>query len=470
MEQPNPNPVFNPGNNKKNIFLWILVVFAALSVVFFSAYFVKKFVENKQVAKEPVAQTEILPGIVCNFANDEAAMQKAKEKKSISACLCIQDEQVKFRCQEDAQNEAYYAQARAQFDGKFCEMIKNNSIIKDACEKMVVSGVAYLKEKNPEYLANIYLQSGNYDGSIAVLQGSEKVSSMLSLALSYANKALNEHKEVEFVSKAQEQVKKAKTLEPNNPEVYRAEGYVYEIQPNLIKAIESYNKALEIDSGYLLALIGRAHTYNMQGILENALNDFKKAAALDKNKEQIAIYTNLCRLETSRDDLLEEGIKNCQIILNSSLAGSTQKGEASQIIASIYVKKEKYNEALVYLENAKVFAVNDSNLYMGFANLYIAKKDYTKARENAQKSTEIDQFKTAGYRALAYAYLMEKDYTQAIGKALKGLEAIDKDPSLLMPDKPYYRQQLNYTLADAYAISGDQVNADKYRKLGDSAI
>jgi tetratricopeptide (TPR) repeat protein len=471
MEQYDPSQNLVPASKpKKNILLWFLVIFAALALVFFSISYVKKFVEQNKAEKQSqqAEQKDLLPDLVCNFSSDTEASQKALEEKNISACLCIQDEQVKFRCWEDAQNEAYYAQARAQFDGKLCERIKNNSFIKDACEKMVISGIEYLKKQNPEYLANTFLQNGNYDGAITVLQGSEKVSSMLSLALSYAGKALNEHKEAELIPKAQELIEKAKTLEPNNPEVYRAEGYVYEIRPNLIKAVESYSKALEINPGYLLALTGRAHTYNMQGILESALNDFKKAAELDKNKEQMIIYTNLCRLETSRGDLLEEGIKNCQIVLASPLAGSSQKGETNQIIASVYVKKEKFDEALAYLENARAFSPNDPNLLIGFANLYIAKKDYLKAQGSAQKAIEIDPLKTVAYRALAYSFLMEKNYAQAEKNALKGLEVIDKDPSLLSPDKSYYRQQFNYTLADAYTALGDQANADKYKKLGDA--
>ena len=51
MEQPNYNPI--PGSNpKKNILLWLLVIFAALAVVFFSASYVKKFVEKNKAEKQ----------------------------------------------------------------------------------------------------------------------------------------------------------------------------------------------------------------------------------------------------------------------------------------------------------------------------------------------------------------------------------------------------------------------------------
>jgi len=54
MEQTNinPSPEFYPGNKKKNILLWLLVIFAALAVIFFSASYVKKFVEKGKLEEK----------------------------------------------------------------------------------------------------------------------------------------------------------------------------------------------------------------------------------------------------------------------------------------------------------------------------------------------------------------------------------------------------------------------------------
>ena len=477
MEQTNinPNPEFNPDNKKKNILLLFLVVFAALAVVLFSASFVKKIAEKNKAAKQPAVQEEkTFLGIKCDFASNEAAMQKAKEDKSAAACECIQEENFKFRCQEDAQNEAYFAQARAQFKANFCEMIKNNNSLKASCEAMVSSGIEYLKKEDPEYLVSIYSTSGDYDKAIEILAVSEKAkteaSAMLFLALNYAGKGLAEHKESEFFPKAEELVNKALALNPESAEAYRVQGYIYEIKPDVFKSIESYNKSLEKDPNYILSLVGRGHAFNLMGDLPKALEDFQKAAELDKDKQYLSIYANLCRLQTSRDDLLTEGIKNCQITLASPSAGAEMKSDTSQILADTYMREKKFDEALALLENARVFSPQNVNLFVSLANLYNEKGDYAKAIEEAQKAIASDSLKTAAYRALALAYLKTQDYVQAEAQALKGLEVVKNDPSLLVPNKPYYIQQLNYILADTFAAKGDKEKEAQYKTAGDSAM
>ncbi|MFH1183190.1 MAG: tetratricopeptide repeat protein [Candidatus Moraniibacteriota bacterium] len=465
----------NPEDTKKNLLLWFLVIFAALAVVFFSATYVKKFVEKNKVTEQQVIQEEkTFLGIKCDFANNETILQKAVEVKDLAYCGCIQEEQVKAYCQENTQNAAYFAQARAQFKADFCELIKNNSNLKASCEAMVSSGIEYLKGQDPEYLASVYATSGDYDKAIEILAVSEKVkteaSTMLSLALNYAGKGLREHKESEFFPKAEGLVNKALALNPESAEAYRVQGYIYEIKPDFFKAIESYNKSLEKDSNYILALAGRGHAYNLMGDLPKALEDFQKAAELDKKQEHLAIYANLCRLQTSRDDLLTEGIKNCQIAVASPAAGAEMKSETNQILADTYIREEKFDEAQAYLENARIFSPQNVNLFVSFANLYNEKGDYVKAVEESQKALVIDSLKTAAYRALSYAYLKTQDYVQAETQALKGLEVIKNDPSLLIPNKPYFIQQLNYILADVFAAKSDPEKEAQYKTAGESAM
>jgi len=200
------------------------------------------------------------------------------------------------------------------------------------------------------------------------------------------------------------------------------------------------------------------------------LEDFREAAELDKDKKYISIYANLCRLEISRDDLVSEGIKNCQIVIDSPWSGASLKSDANQIIADALLREGRYDEALVYLENAQTFFLNDPNLFIGFANLYIAKGDYSKASEEAQKALDIDLMKTAAYRTQAYAFFMLEDYIQAEIKALKGLEVVKNDPSLMIPNKAYFIQQLNYILADIYLAKGDSIKEAQYREAGDSVM
>ncbi len=135
MEQTNPNMGFNPGANKKNILMWILVIFVALVIVFFSASYIEKLVEKNKAEKQnqPAGQKELLPSLVCNFSSDEEASQKAKEEKSISACLCIQDEQVKLRCQEELRKAIEGKNLAAGEKGKRFALLEEHSFFSTLC-------------------------------------------------------------------------------------------------------------------------------------------------------------------------------------------------------------------------------------------------------------------------------------------------------------------------------------------------
>jgi len=442
--------------DERDVLLWVFVIFSALSVVVISGPYIKKNFGGGNSVSTSTAKL-VLPSVVCDFASDGEASQKAKDAGDASYCVCVKNEKVKLSCQESAQNAAYFAQARAQFKSDFCALIKNDGNLKASCEALVSSGIEYLKKQDPGYLANIYTQNNDYDKAIEILAGSEKIKTdaalMLSLALNYAGKGLAEHKEAEYIPKAEALVNKAIALDPNSAEAYRVQGYVYEVKPDFFKAVESYDKSLEKDPSYILSLVGRGHAYNLMGDLNKALEDFQKAAELDKKQEYISVYANLCRLEASRDDLLTDGIKNCQIVIVSTAAGAELKSDAYQILADAYVREKRFDEALAQLENARIVSPQNVNLFVSFANLYIAKENYAQAVIEAKKAIEIDSLKTVAYQALSYALFIEKDYSQAEVNALKGLEVIDKDPSLLVPNKPAYRQQLNAILADIRAAT-----------------
>src|SRR5665647_921023 len=110
MEQSNLNPT-SSSNPKKNILLWFLVAFAALAVVFFSASYVKKFVEKDKVEKQQADQekqnkdkqtalSEMLPKVECSFGNDQETYAKAVGSSNINACECITEEKLKETCKE----------------------------------------------------------------------------------------------------------------------------------------------------------------------------------------------------------------------------------------------------------------------------------------------------------------------------------------------------------------------------------
>jgi len=475
MEPTNPNPVFNPGTNKKNIRLWFLVVFAALSVIFISGYYLKKNFDLKKAEKQEAIQQEelVLPKQECNFQDDEAAFDAAVEETDIFFCDCVKNEERKAVCKKVTMETKSFNQALAQYDTELCWQILDEERQK-ACLNIVQSGIDYIQAKDPQYLAQIYSQNNNYDKSIElfenlVVQEPNNTAYLLSLALSYAEKGMMEHNESQYVDKALSLVEKAKTIKSNDPEIYRTEGYIYETKPDYEKALASYNKSLELDKNYILSYLGRGHTYRLMGALNEALEDFRQAAKLDSKKEYPDIYANLCVLASTRSDLEKEALQNCQIVVNSKTAASAAKVNARQVMANLYINQKRLAEAESSLLSAKTYAPKDPNIFVSFAQLYLYKKDYALAEQNAQEALKIDPLKTTAYDALSYALYQQGQTQEAIAAAQKGLEVIGQDVSLLFSQKAGVKKRLYYNLANIYSYLKDKDNEMRYKKLGDEA-
>lgn len=454
--------------NKKNLRLWILVIILILAAVFASILYLKKLSKVvKPVAKPEISQEE----------KDKKAYAKAIESYNIDICDQIVNQASKDNCKKMVFNVSLYHQAIKQYNPEICKEIQEAEI-KEACIKVAESGVSYLKENDPQALARVYSNSHNAQA----IQQYEKlletepnnVINLLALALAYAEAGLKEQEQgknqLPNVEKALAAVEKAKKLEPNNPEVYRAEGYVYEVKPDLGKSLASYSKAIELDPKNILAYVGRGHANNLLGAVEKALEDFNKAAELDVKKENIFVYANLCRLESSKSDTLDKAIEHCQTAAAIKTDDTVFKSEVYQMLANVYKQKKNYSNAKNYLLKAKALAPNDPNVYVALANLGIATEKYSEAQMDAQKAIAISSTKAVAYQALSYALYKQEKYSEAIDAANKGLDLVDKDVSLLAPKKKAFKKDLYYTLANIYNRMGDQTNEMKYKELGDKAL
>ncbi len=458
----------------KNTVVLLLVGVVLVALIFFGWQWWQK---NNGESSLPLGEEPLLPQITCNFASDEAATDQAKQEKKIEFCACVKDFATQFQCKEAVANQNYFDQARQQFDATICNNIVD-VLLAQSCRATVTSGIEYLREKDPQFLADVYSSVHN---SLAI-QEYEKLfeaepnnlGNLLSLTLVYAEAGLKEQEQgrsqTPYVEKALATIEKAKAVAPDDSEVYRAEGYIYEIKPDIFKAIDLYTKAIELDSNNILAYTGRGHASNMAGLLEKALEDFKKAAELDTDKKNISIYSNLCRLESSRGDMLEEAIKNCKIVIAAKNMDPVFKTEAYQILATIYLQTKNYSEAESYLLKAKALSPNDPNLYVTLANLAIAREKYDEAQTNAQKAIELSPTKTTAYQAFSYALYKQEKYEEAISAANKGLSLVDSDVSLLAPNKPAVQKDLYYILANIYNRMNDKENETKFKELGDAVF
>lgn len=469
--------------NKKTITALFLLTFSVSIVGFF--FFLKENSLLNKKAKHEI-QTEknngmsrekiagMLPKVECSYASDKEAYQDAIKKANVNICGCVGNSKFQDICKDTTIDLALYNQAIDQLNSDLCVEIKEASTA-DACNKMVQSSVEHFKKEDPQYLAGVYATSHN-EAAISSLEellqsDPNNINNLVLLSLAYSEKALKEQEQGKdnsfYVNKSLEVITNAKKVSPNNSEVYRAEGYAYEIKPDIGLAIASYEKAIELDPKNFMAYAGKGHAESMIGVLNVALEDFKRAAELDVNNESSFIYANLCRLQSSRDDLLQDAIENCKIVADGNFDDPVFKSDSAQTLALIYIKSGYYSQAEIYLLNAKTLTPNDPNLYATFSKLSFFQKEYSQAQSWAERAIELSPTKAVSHLALANAFYMREEFNRAIDTAKKGVDLVSDDVSLLAPGKDAVRRDFYYTISHSYKHLGDSTNQKKYMGMAD---
>jgi len=418
---------------------------------------------------------EALPQQLCDFETDGDAFIYASDNGEKDVCSCIIDEGTRKNCETTVSDKDFYTEATSTFNLDLCDQISDD-ITKDACMLVVQSGIDYVAESEPKYLAHYYNKAQNVDDAIALLEADiaengDLFDPLITLTMAYSQKMLVEYNQDEYFQKALETVNRAIALNPESPVGYTAKGYLYEIQPDQSKAIEQYEIALEKNPQYVPAYIGRGHSYNKLGFLPDALADFEMARQLDVGTFYQSIYANLCRLYSSRGpDYLETAIENCLVVIETDFFDSTADNIMGAYItlADLYIVVERYDEAYTYIQEALVQLPNSPDALITLSKYYFLTEDYPMAEEAANDCLENDPKRAACYYSLSRAQYMQDELDDALEMALKGLEVLDDDVSLLAPNKPTIRGLLYYQVANIYYYLGDETNELKYKELGDA--
>ena len=415
---------------------------------------------------------ELLPTQQCDFSSDGEAYQQAAETLNLAICNCIEYEPTKENCERTVLDSLYYERALNSLDIRLCDMI-SGSMLRDVCKNVVQQGLDFLSENETAYLAQLYQKSQNWEGTIELLESQDirdDFESLVTLALAYAEKILVEYSADQYLETALAAIDRAIELEPDNPVGYKVKGYVYEASGDLFKALEWYTKAIEIDPKHIPAYIGRGHAYNKLGDLPKALADFEKAKDLDVNETYEHIYAQLCRLYSTKADQLDDAIENCLKVLEGDFYDVTvdDKLGAHIILAELYMIVNRFDEAYTHIQSAMVYAPESPDVLVALSKWYFLTEDYAMARDAAERALSKDPMKAAAYYSLSRAAFYLGDTDTAIEAALHGLDVIDDDVSLLIPQKPSVKRLLYYQLANIYDFLGDEENERNYAEMGES--
>jgi tetratricopeptide (TPR) repeat protein len=177
---------------------------------------------------------------------------------------------------------------------------------------------------------------------------------------------------------------------------YIRRGVAYREKKQYDRAIEDYNKAIELNPGDARVYVGRAAVYSMNGQYDRVVEDCSKALELDPKLADA--YIN--------------------------------RGRA-------YFGKQQYDRAIEDYNKAIDLDPKYARGYHNRGNAYIGKKQYSRAIEDYNKAIELDQKYAASYYNKACVYSLMNNTQEscrwlgtAVEKGFTDWNAIKADSDL----------------------------------------
>jgi len=185
-----------------------------------------------------------------------------------------------------------------------------------------------------------------------------------------------------MLRKAIEQYEKIVELKPKDLESWLMLGRLYRVARNSVKAENVYQKALALDPSSEEALTGLALVYSDVGDSKRASEMLKKVVERNPN------LRTLSALAGSLEDLKDYG--GAAVVLKRALDMAPERLELKRALAQDLLLSNQIDDALkLYLEIAKADP-NDVQTRLRLSQIYRQKRDFEKARQAAEEAERLD--------------------------------------------------------------------------------
>ena len=194
------------------------------------------------------------------------------------------------------------------------------------------------------------------------------------------------------------------------------------------KAIQHFNKAIELKPDFFGAYNNRGIAYGKKGDFDSAIKDLNKAIELNPNLAEA--YTNR-GLAYDRKDEIDTAIRN----YSKAIELSPNNAEAYNNRGTAYEKKGEVDTAIYNYSKAIELKPNRVEVYNNRGKAYGGKGEFDNAIADFTTAIELKPDYAEAYQYRGAAYGEKKDWDLAIQDTSKAIE-------------------LNPNLADAYCIRG----------------
>lgn len=265
-------------------------------------------------------------------------------------------------------------------------------------------------------LGNAYLDNGDYTNAIKeyelVVRHCHEVLAWNNLGVSYFNLDQDE--------KAMECYEKALEIEPNQAKTYSNIGLVYERRDDIEKATAYYKKAIEVESDYLKSYYNLCRIYEKEGDTDEALKMFESAS---RNVPEIAELHYWSGYYYQKKGLSDQAIEEYKMAIRLSHDILL----AYLNLALLYEQKGNYKMAIKENKKALRAEPEHQEARLNLGTLY-GKMGYTeRAIKEYGKVLKINPDSAKAHFNLGCAYANKGNMDIALNEWKKALEL---DPGL----------------------------------------
>ncbi|MFA6981371.1 MAG: tetratricopeptide repeat protein [Ignavibacteriaceae bacterium] len=220
-------------------------------------------------------------------------------------------------------------------------------------------------------------------------------------------------------------------------------GNVYSQQKEYLKAIEAYQKAIQLDDKYSSPWFGLGNVYSEQKEYLKAIEAYQEAIRLDDN-DSFSWY-GLGNVHYEQKEYLKAIEAYQKAIQLDDKYSSPWYG-----IGNVYYKQKEHLKAIEAYQKSIKLDANEADQWNGLGNAYAGQKEYQKAIEAYQKAIKLDGKYFFAWHGLGNLYFDQKDFQKAIDSYLNVIKINNEIPGS------------QYNLGLVYRQQHDLVNAKKY--------
>ncbi len=243
-------------------------------------------------------------------------------------------------------------------------------------------------------LANVYLQSGNFDEAIEALEplAQEKQDARARVLLVFA------HLRKQEFDKALSIARELAQDFQDNPAIVTLLGGVYALRGESAAARERYLRALQLNPDFIPARHNLARLYFQQQDYEAARKELM--AMLELDRDNLAALVGLAQV-TERLGKLEEALQWWE----KAHAAHKEAMLPAMVLANYHLRQGDAARALTILEETQPTDEDNEAWLFLLGRVQLAAGLTTQARDTFQRLTELAPESTAAHFALAEAHL-----------------------------------------------------------------